>query len=293
MTPHESYYDRIRDSKNPQTIRRAMVEFYLANDQNTSLAARVLRTSRPTVNKWVHRYKERGWQGLEELPRRPHHMPTKISPQEEELIEQLRTNHGKRPKTRIGQDKIQILLERGGIKRSTSTINRVLHARNLIKPRKKKYQKKRQIASYRRNLKALSYWQSDVKHLDDIISIYPQIARGLVPRYQYSAKDVLTTTAFICYAYECSLINAARFVALLLSHLKKYNLDLSRLTIQTDNGSEFIGSVFAKKDSLFTPIVEQTFGATHTTIPLPPGSCKDSHPSLQRLRGELPRKDRR
>jgi len=51
MTPHESYYDRIRDSKNPQTIRRAMVEFYLANDQNTSLAARVFRTSRPTVNK--------------------------------------------------------------------------------------------------------------------------------------------------------------------------------------------------------------------------------------------------
>lgn len=64
MTPHESYYDRIRDSKNPQTIRRAMVEFYLANEENTSLTALTFRTSHPTVNKWVHRYEEGGWQGL-------------------------------------------------------------------------------------------------------------------------------------------------------------------------------------------------------------------------------------
>jgi len=28
MTPHESYHDRIRDSKNPRAIRPAMVEFY-------------------------------------------------------------------------------------------------------------------------------------------------------------------------------------------------------------------------------------------------------------------------
>jgi len=27
MTPHESYHDRIRDSKNPRAIRPAMVEF--------------------------------------------------------------------------------------------------------------------------------------------------------------------------------------------------------------------------------------------------------------------------
>jgi len=82
-------------------------------------------------------------------------MPAEISPQEEQLIKQLRTNHGKRPKTRISQDKIQLLLERDGIKRSTSTINRVLHARNLIRPCKKKYQKKRQIAACRQNLKPL------------------------------------------------------------------------------------------------------------------------------------------
>lgn len=133
-------------------------------------------------------------------------MPTKISPQEEELIEQLRTNHGKRPKTRIGQDKIQLLLEREGIKRSTSTINRVLHARNLIKPRKKKYQKKRQIAAYCQKLKPLTYWQLDVKSLEDIPSIYPQVVRRILPKYQYSVKDVVTTITFIGYAYPTGIL---------------------------------------------------------------------------------------
>jgi len=60
-----------------------MIEFYLASDQNTSLTACVFRTSRPTVNKWVRRYKEGGWTGLKDLSQRPHHMPTKISPHEE------------------------------------------------------------------------------------------------------------------------------------------------------------------------------------------------------------------
>ena len=31
MTSNESYYERIRDSKNPEAIRRAMIEFFFAN----------------------------------------------------------------------------------------------------------------------------------------------------------------------------------------------------------------------------------------------------------------------
>jgi len=182
-----------------------MIEFFLVHAEKVSLTARVFRTSRPTVIKWAKRYQAEGWQGLCDLPRRPHHSPHKTSQHHQQLIANLRTNHGHRPKTRIGQDKINLLLEqRYGIKKSTSTINRVLHELNLIQARKEKYQKKRQIARYRKRLPPLAYWQLDVKYLNHIPHIYAYVIRRMLPRFQYSIKDVLSGTTFICYAYQLS-----------------------------------------------------------------------------------------
>jgi len=94
------------------------------------------------------------------------------------------------------------------------------------------------------------------------------VARKIFPRYQYSVKDVVTTTTFIGHAYENSLLNASRFVALFLIHFICYHPKPSQITIQTDNGPEFIRSIFAKDDSLFTQVIERTFAATHTSIAL-------------------------
>ncbi len=57
------------------------------------------------------------------------------------------------------------------------------------------------------------------------------------------------SNTFICYAYYLSTFNSAKFIALFLDHLRSYGLDTTTITIQTDNGAEFVGSVFAKKDS--------------------------------------------
>jgi hypothetical protein len=53
----------------------------------------------------------------------------------------------------IGQDRIQIeLIKRFNIKLSTSTINIIMHDLNLIKKRLKKYQRKRQIREYKKEI---------------------------------------------------------------------------------------------------------------------------------------------
>jgi transposase len=268
MVATEDYYDRLRDSREPECYRRAMIEFFFAHGQNVSETARAFRTSRPTVLKWVQRFRKQGQRGLRDRSRRPHRCPHKTPPQHEELIANLRTNHGKKPKTRIGQDKIKLLLhQQHGLDISSSTINRVLHARKLIRPRRRKYQKKREIARYRKRLKALGFWQVDVKYLNDIPSIYPRVLRRILPKYEYTIRDVVTSTTFVCYAHQLSTLNSARFIALCLDHLRSYGLDPSQITIQTDNGAEFIGSITAKKDSLFTRVIEKTFGARHCTIP--------------------------
>ncbi len=89
----------------------------------------------------------------------------------------------------------------------------------------------------------------------------------ILPRFQYSTRDVLTGTTFICYAYQLFTSNPAKFIALCLDHLRRYGLDTSKITIQTDNCAESIGSVFANRDSLFTLLIEETLGAQHSSIP--------------------------
>ncbi|MGB9721771.1 MAG: hypothetical protein ACPL28_09875 [bacterium] len=67
---------------------------------------------------------------------------------------------------------------------------------------------------------------------------------------------------------EFSLINSMRFVWLLLCHLEFFGVKTSEVIIQTDNGPEFIGMVYAKRDSGFSALVERIFKGVHRTIPV-------------------------
>jgi hypothetical protein len=89
-----------------------------------------------------------------------------------------------------------------------------------------------------------------------------------LPKYEFTAKDVTTSLTFVALAYEKSIINAARFIFLVLSHLKRFGVDLSSTVIQTDWGTEFLGPTNSKEPSLFVKVIEETFKATHTTIPV-------------------------
>jgi len=212
----------------------------------------------------VKRFEEEGIEGLKDKSRAPHHIPHKSSREIEEKIREI----AKAKKYSIGQDRIQSELKKQGIKRSTSTINRILHELDLIKKRLKKYQKKRQISEYRKKLKALRNWQIDVKDLIDIPNIYALVYSGIIPRFEYTAKDVVTGTTFLSYAFEQTEINSIRFAQAILEHLKKFGIHSSEVTIQTDNGPEFIGCIFKKEPSAFTELVEKIYHGKHQTIPV-------------------------
>jgi hypothetical protein len=121
-----------------------------------------------------------------------------------------------------------------------------MHEHGLIKRALKKHQKMMYIT------------QIDVK----------DIKGGILLRYQYSAKDVVTGVFFFCYTFEHSQINSIRFAQTILEHLKRYGVNLREITFQTDNGSEFIGCIFKKKPSGFTELVEKVYLARHQTIPV-------------------------
>ena len=258
-----SYSMLIKNSKHPEVIREKMVKRYYET-LNYSQVGREYGCKRETVKFWVLRFEKEGIEGLKDKSRFPHHIPHKTPKWIEDEIEKI----AKSKRYSIGQDRIQSELRKLGIQRSTSTINRIMHERNLIKKRKKKWKKKKQIQEYRKKLKALRYWQIDVKDLIDIPNIYALIETGIIPRYQYSAKDVITGTAFMAYAFNYNLISSIRFAQALLEHLRKFDIHSSEITIQTDNGSEFIGSITKKEPSGFEELIENIYHGKHQTIPI-------------------------
>jgi transposase len=59
--------------------------------------AEQLGVSRPTVDKWLHRYLEEGWAGLEDRSSRPHHSPTRTPPEIEQQVLDARAAHLRGP----------------------------------------------------------------------------------------------------------------------------------------------------------------------------------------------------
>jgi transposase InsO family protein len=64
---------------------------------SVSEVARLLGLSRPTVYKWLGRYREHGADGLAELSRRPHSTPNEISARAVQQILRLRRREGRGP----------------------------------------------------------------------------------------------------------------------------------------------------------------------------------------------------
>jgi len=258
------YETVISSSLKPEIIRKKMIERYYESGKNASLVSREYGAKRQTIAKWVTRYEEDGDTGLKNRSRTPS-SPPKNKTKKEVEEEIVRIVKGK--KYRIGQDRVRMELPQE-MKCSTSVINRIMHERGLIKKRKRKYQKKKQCAQYKKTLKALRNWQIDVKELRDIPNVVALVESRVIPNFQYTARDQITGMQYICYSWEHTLINSVRFVESLLSHIQSFGIHSSEICIQTDNGSEFIGNIFSKNDSLFTEVIEKTYHAKHKTIPI-------------------------
>lgn len=157
-----------------------MVERYFKTD-NYSQVAREYGTTRKTVTRWLKRYEKEGEKGLKDKSRAPNSIPHKTPKEVEDKIEEI----AKDKKLSIGQDRVKIVLEtKEGIHLSTLTINRIMDERDLIREKKRKWKKKKQISKWRKKLNALSYFEVDVKDLSDIPNIFALVHEGIIPRYK-------------------------------------------------------------------------------------------------------------
>ena len=66
--------------------RIQLIADWLSGDYRKNELCRIYGISRPTADKWIGRYAERGLQGLEELARAPHGHPNRTAAELRALI---------------------------------------------------------------------------------------------------------------------------------------------------------------------------------------------------------------
>ena len=114
--------------------RKELVEEYESGLVTMAELCRIYEISRETGYKWVKRYQEQSWKGLEDLSRAPQRHPNQTTPELEERILDLRREH-----PRWGARKLQAYLEQkySRIKwPAASTMGDLLQREGLIIPRR-------------------------------------------------------------------------------------------------------------------------------------------------------------
>jgi len=251
------YNDILKDSVNPFNSRVKMVQYAFAN--GVSAAAKQFNTSRPTVRKWKKRYEKEGTKGLYNLSKAPHRIPHKTPKHIEEEVIKHRTRLPSWGPVRLKED--------FNLSISPPAIYRILKQNGLVKKHKRKHQIKNDLRMLKMKMRSFQKVQIDVKDLSDIPNYWYFKRTYNLPRYQYTARDVKSGALYIAHARRNNCVNATNFLTLLAEHLKEHGIDLTKVAVQTDNGSEFIGNWKQRTPSLFARVAENTFHMQHYRIP--------------------------
>ena len=233
---HLKYYALMKDMAIKFNLRLEMV--LCAREHGVSAATRRYQTTRKTVRKWFCRYKDHGLDGLKDQKRTPRHIPHKMNKESEEKIIEIRKKmhtFGARP-----------LKDRLGMEYSHTAIHRVLKQNGLVRPKRRRWRKRKDLSDLKKLLAFFEKSQIDTKDLSDILPYWPLMRRLGLPRYEYAVRELSIGASFFAYADENTTTNASVFADYVAEHLKRHGIKTAQIMCQSDNGSEYIGSVNKK-----------------------------------------------
>jgi transposase len=233
MSSPAPYFDLVREMKNAYNHRLRLVAH--ARQHGIKATARLFQTTVPTVRKWLRRYQQQGPSGLLEHSRAHHHCPHKTSPELERQVVQLR-----RQLPTFGAARLKREFQ---LAPSHKAIQRIWRAHGLIHKRRRKYQKKQDLAAVKATWRLFQQISADTKDLGDIPRYWPQAQRLRLPLVQYTAREVRSGLLFLAFASRRSASASAVFAQRIQRHLDRCGVDLRHLVWQTDNGSEFVGAL--------------------------------------------------
>ncbi len=226
------YFDLVREMKDAYNHRLRLAES--ARQRGIQPTARLFATTAPTVRKWLRRFQQHGPSGLLARSRARHHQSLKTPPAiEAQLIELRKT---------LPTFGARRLIREFDLPVSHGALERIWRQHGLIKKRRRKYQRKQDLAHIKAQWALFQQISADTKDLDDIPRYWLQAQQLGLPVIQYTARDVRSGLLFWAFAEGRSASASAVFASRIQQHLDRYGISLRDLVWQTDNGGEFKGA---------------------------------------------------
>jgi len=226
------YFDLVREMSDAYNHRLRLVQF--ARQSGIKPAARAFATTVPTVRKWLRRYQQQGPSGLVAQSRAPHRQPRKTPPDIEQHVVELRKT--------LPTFGARRLIREFDLPLSHRALERIWRAHGLLRKRRKRYQRKQDLAAVKATWRLFQQISADTKDLCDIPHYWPQAEQFDLPGVQYTAREVRSGLLFLAFAERRSATASAVFAARIQRHLDRYGIALRDLVWQTDNGGEFVGA---------------------------------------------------
>lgn len=275
---YQEMYLNIDNEKLLIDKRLEMVRF--ANENGIKKAARFYGCSKNTIKKWIKRYASYGLNGLLDRSRKPKTSPKRINQKDIDKITEV-SKTAKEKKKHITVKNVRKTSKINDY--SDATINRYINKAVGKKKNRKHNPSTGGDIKWKKELLPWQLIQIDIKYLTDIDNLKPYFAcssnkfKGLKCKYQITARDVCTGTSIVAYCDDKSITYTTMFLEeILYPFLKQFkNLNLKKITIQTDNGPEFTNKYRRTKGQApgktkFTIFIEDKFKRHKTNIP---GHC--------------------
>lgn len=251
------YFDLIREMKDAYNHRLRLVDY--ARHNGIKAAARAFQTTLPTVRKWLGRYQQDGPSGLQEHSRAPHRQARQTGPELEQRALELRRH--------LPTFGARRLIREFDLPLSHGALERIWRAHGLLHRRRRKYQKKQDLAAVKATWRLFQQISADTKDLADLPSYWPQAQRHRLPLMQYTAREVRSGLLLLAFAQRRTKGASQLFAERIQTHLHRCGIDLENLAWQTDNGSEFIGELQPDGSRDGFPRAVTFFGSQHQRIP--------------------------
>ncbi|PYL05695.1 MAG: hypothetical protein DME33_15825 [Verrucomicrobia bacterium] len=231
MATSARYFDLLREMKNAYNHRLRLVES--AQQRGIKPTARLFSTTVATVRKWLRRFQQQGGSGLRERSRARHRQAHKTPPQREAQLVELR-----KTLPTFGARRV---IREFDLRIGHNALERIWHEHGLIAKRRRKYQRKQDLARIKAQWALFQQISADTKDLDDIPRYWQQARHLHLPLIQYTAREIRSGLLFWSFAQQRSAAASAVFASRIQRHLYRYGVSLRDLVWQTDNGGEFKG----------------------------------------------------
>lgn len=260
------YYFAVRGMSSEKVFETRMRMVLCAQREGIRAAARFFETTRNTVRTWLRRYQEQGASGLAGLSRAPKHIPHKTPEEVACEVRRLRRHF-----PLWGVDRLSAHFD---LRCSPNAAHRIMKQAGLVRPRRKKPRHRNDLRLQKAKLRPFEKIQFDTKELRDLPRYARWMRLGHLPKYQYTARDVRSGATYFAFAQTNDGFKAALFAGYVLNHLQRNGIRLGGTTVQTDNGTEFVGGG-AKRNALRTLFEEVVVHFTGRDVSrIFPGACR-------------------